>query len=317
MQIHIDDLTSFSDCCFVIPCLNEEGSIAHVIKECLDECPGSRVVVCDNNSTDATAQAALEAGAQVIHETRPGKGYAVRHLFQNVNSKIVIMVDGDGTYDLSGLSDIIFRFRNENFDVASGNRLYYKSKAQYRPGHYLGNLLFCHFSSLLLGKKQYDIFSGLFIMTDSFLSSFPLKSRTFELEAELATHIARMDSRYMAFPVKLRKRLYGASKLRTFGDGSKILLGILKNSFTEFPLRIMSALFIVLFSLSIFLMYLPVFEYLTTGVVTYTPRLIVASSTLVLSFIFLVSALVLDSLSRTRVEARLFASRLYRNSRGD
>lgn len=298
---------------FVIPCKNEELTIGKVVADCKRYIPSANVFVCDNNSTDNTAQVAEHSGANIIYELRPGKGYAVRRLFSCVPSDIIIMVDGDDTYDLSTLGPVLQRFISGDYDAASGNRLHSLS-GHSRLGHYLGNRFFSWLSSVLLGKQQYDIFSGLFILSRPFVLSFPFVSTQFELESELATHIARMDSRYFSFPVTLRERpANSTSKLNTYRDGIRILLSLFKNSFTEFPFRTLLPLSILSLVFSLLLAYLPVSQYLQQGVVSYLPRLVVSSSLIVLSTLFLLASIILQSLSRSRLEVRTFLSRLSRS----
>ena len=52
----------------VIPALNEEEIIGHIVRRCqrvLARLDSGRIVVCDNNSRDRTVAVALEAGAEV------------------------------------------------------------------------------------------------------------------------------------------------------------------------------------------------------------------------------------------------------------
>ncbi len=55
----------------VIPAFNEEASLPLVLAA-VPRPPVRRVVVCDNNSADATARVAAEGGAVVVTERRPG-----------------------------------------------------------------------------------------------------------------------------------------------------------------------------------------------------------------------------------------------------
>ena len=64
---------------FIIPCLNEQSSVARVVADCLRHFPQARVYVLDNNSSDQTAQEAKRAGATVIHSPLRGKGHVIRH----------------------------------------------------------------------------------------------------------------------------------------------------------------------------------------------------------------------------------------------
>jgi glycosyltransferase involved in cell wall biosynthesis len=57
-----------------IPCHNEEASIYTVITTLREEIPVARIVVCDNASSDRTAELALAAGAEVVSEMQKGQG---------------------------------------------------------------------------------------------------------------------------------------------------------------------------------------------------------------------------------------------------
>jgi glycosyltransferase involved in cell wall biosynthesis len=82
----------------LIPCYNEAGTIADVVRDYRAALPDAAIHVCDNNSGDDTAELAARAGAQVWVESRQGKGHAVRTLLRSVEADCYVIVDGDGTY---------------------------------------------------------------------------------------------------------------------------------------------------------------------------------------------------------------------------
>ncbi len=59
----------------IIPAYNEENSIAKVIAD-IPKALINEVIVVNNNSNDDTYINARNAGASVLHEERPGYGYA-------------------------------------------------------------------------------------------------------------------------------------------------------------------------------------------------------------------------------------------------
>jgi len=87
------------DVAVLIPCHNEELTIAEVVNNFRTALPACRVYVYDNNSTDNTVVRAREAGAIVRKEQLQGKGNVVRRMFSDVSADIYLMADGDGTYD--------------------------------------------------------------------------------------------------------------------------------------------------------------------------------------------------------------------------
>ena len=120
---------------FVIPCYNEELSISQVVKKCQEVIPSARVVICDNNSTDNTAKVALESGAEVINEPRKGKGNAVRRLFSHVEADIYVMLDGDLTYDIEAIPNLVDVLNNEGLAMVVGRRIDQGQRENYRSGH--------------------------------------------------------------------------------------------------------------------------------------------------------------------------------------
>ena len=81
----------------LLPCLNEAGTIAEVVRGFQAELPEAAIYVYDNNSTDDTAAVARAAGARVRHESVQGKGNVVRRMFADIDADVYVMVDSDLT----------------------------------------------------------------------------------------------------------------------------------------------------------------------------------------------------------------------------
>jgi glycosyltransferase involved in cell wall biosynthesis len=90
----------------VIPCLNEETTIGHVVSGIPRNIPGIgrvQVLVIDDGSSDRTAERAQEAGAEVVrHRTNEGLGSTFRHAVEVALARrvdLLIHIDGDGQFD--------------------------------------------------------------------------------------------------------------------------------------------------------------------------------------------------------------------------
>ncbi len=83
----------------VIPCYQEALTISKVVTDFRRELPAARIYVYDNNCTDGTGEIAAKAGAIVRREKRQGKGYVVAAMFEQIDEDILVMVDGDDTYE--------------------------------------------------------------------------------------------------------------------------------------------------------------------------------------------------------------------------
>ena len=91
----------------LIPCYNEEKTIAKVIEDARRFLPEAVVYVYDNNSTDGTAKIAKEHGAIVRQERQQGKGNVLRRMFREIDAECYVLTDGDDTYPLENAKEMV------------------------------------------------------------------------------------------------------------------------------------------------------------------------------------------------------------------
>ena len=91
----------------LIPCYNEEKTIAQVLEDAKKNIPEAEVYVFDNNSTDSSAQIASSYGAKVIPVKEQGKGNVVKAMFSSVEADCYLMIDADATYELSDAKALV------------------------------------------------------------------------------------------------------------------------------------------------------------------------------------------------------------------
>ena len=82
----------------LLPCYNEELTIAKVIADFRKALPEADIYVYDNNSTDRSRDLAEQAGAVVRSVPQQGKGFVVRKMFQDIEADCYLMADSDDTY---------------------------------------------------------------------------------------------------------------------------------------------------------------------------------------------------------------------------
>ena len=168
----------------IIPCFNEELTIGKVITDFKNRVPETKIYVFDNNSTDKTAEIARSLGALVIKEKRQGKGYVVQSMFNKVDADIYIMVDGDDTYDISNVNDMISMVMDNEADMIVGNRLETHTSKSFRPLHTFGNRLVRYLINKLFRANLKDIMSGFRVMTRVFVKNINIMASGFEVETE-------------------------------------------------------------------------------------------------------------------------------------
>src|SRR5437016_1342495 len=107
----------------LIPCHNEEQTIAAVVESFRSALRSAAIYVYDNNSVDATKNIAAQAGAIVRNEPTQGKGSVVRRMFAEVEADFYVLVDGDGTYDASIAPQMIAMVSEQRLAMLVGRRV--------------------------------------------------------------------------------------------------------------------------------------------------------------------------------------------------
>jgi len=291
----------------IIPCLNEDLAIASVIKDYREALPGADILVIDNGSSDKTSERAREAGARVIHEPRSGKARAVATALEQVESDLVLMTDGDGSYPAEGGKMLLDHYINQPADLITGIRKAEIRANAFRPMHQTGSSAFARVFALVFGYQPGDIFSGLRLMSKRFYKNIPILSRGFGLEIELSIQAVEKSMTLAEVVIPFGERAKGSdSKLRTFRDGFHILL-VLILLFRDYrPLSFFGVIGLIFFAASILSGYLPVYEFFTTGLVGRFPLAILAASLMVLSIVTFQTGLILESsLRHTRERSQI------------
>jgi len=290
----------------LIPCYNEEAAIARVVEDFRSELPEARIWVYDNNSTDRTREVALAAGAEVMAETRQGKGNVVRRMFSDIEADVYLMVDGDATYDVASARAMIRELNDNNLDMVVARRKSTEQEA-YRTGHQLGNRLLTGAVAWIFGQLLTDILSGYRAMSRRFVKSFPAMASGFETETELTVHALQLRLPVSEIETPYFARPQGSdSKLNTWSDGFRILGTIVRLFVFEKPFQFF-LLVSLLFITAATALFIPVLlEYFSIGQVLKTPSLIVAVGGYVMALISIIMGTLLYTTSISRLEAKRF-----------
>jgi glycosyltransferase involved in cell wall biosynthesis len=305
----------------LIPCLNEELGIASVVHEYATVFPHADIVVVDNGSEDRTAAFAREAGAKVLTEKRAGKARAVATGLGAIDTDLVLMVDGDGSYPVDGGLFLLQEYLREPVDMITGIRSAQDATRAFRRMHQWGMSIFAAVLNFVFGVKPLDLFSGLRLFSRRFYKHVPVLSRGFELEIELTIQGIDKDFAMTEIPVPFRNRAHGSeSKLKTFQDGLRILrlLVVLFRDYRPFAFfGTIGALIAVAGAAA---GSVPIIEYLQTGLVNRLPLAVLAASLMILSMLVGLAGVLLEVNLRYHREAyhiqlRKFRPPMQRSSR--
>jgi glycosyltransferase involved in cell wall biosynthesis len=291
----------------LLPCFNEEATIAATVEGFRAALPSAQVYVYDNNSRDRTREIATAGGALVRSERQQGKGHVVRRMFADVDADVYVMADGDLTYDPKSAQAMVDLLLDEQLDMVVGTRKHQEKEA-YRGGHVLGNKLFTGILAGLFGRSFSDIFSGYRVFSRRFVKSFPVLSSGFEIETEISVHALELRMPVGEVETAYASRPEGSeSKLSTFGDGWRILKTIAVLYRVERPVLFFGSIGTLLLIAALILSIPLVLTYLDTGLVPRVPTAILVTGMTIVAVLCFFAGLILDTVTRGRREVRRLA----------
>jgi hypothetical protein len=202
---------------------------------------------------------------------------------------------------------MVRRLLSEGLDMVSAARVSSSADA-YRTGHRFGNKALSGVVRMVFGRQFSDMLTGYRAFSRRFVKSFPAHSRGFEIETELTVHTLQMRLPAIEVEASYGARPDGSeSKLSTFRDGWRILRMISLMVREERPLQFFGVASLASAVAAVLLTAPVLLEYLHTGLVPRQPTLIVAVGLVVVALLALVCGLILDTVSRARLEQRRLA----------
>lgn len=220
----------------VIPALNEERAVGLVVRAlpgCIDH-----VIVCDNGSTDATADVARAAGAIVVHEPERGYGAACLRALQHaatLRPDVVVFVDADFSDDPSDVERVLVPVAHNTVDLMIGSRTRgSRERGSLTPQQIFGNWLATTLIRLRWGVRFSDLGPMRAIAWQA-LQQLQMQDRNYGWTVEMQIKAARDGLRCDEVPVSYRRRI-GTSKVSgtikgTIMAGTIILSTIARHAF--------------------------------------------------------------------------------------
>jgi len=292
----------------LIPCYNEEKTIAGVVQDFRRQLPDADIYVYDNNSEDGTAGAALTAGAIVRSEKRRGKGNVIRSMFKVVDADIYVMVDGDGTYPAGSVHDLVRPIADGEADMVIGSRLHHTSESHFKPANRFGNRIFLSILNSIFKVRVTDLLSGYRAFNRNIVKSLPLLSSGFEIETELTIKSLDRGFRVEEVPINLIPRPEGSkSKIKIFRDGFLIFNTIFALFRDYKPLSAFGFVGLMLVSLGLVPGTIVIAEFLSTGLINRLPSAVLSVGLILSGLLIAFVGLILHTISRRfqEIDSRL------------
>ena len=215
----------------IIPTLNEEDSLNVLLNELIKFNDNiHEIIVVDGQSTDDTIEIAKKYSCKVIiQKIKLGYGDAIIKGINEANSDYSIILDGDGSKNPTYIKNLIEKIVNSNSDFVFAER-YGRGAGSLDDTllTHIGNRIFTLIGKIFFGVKINDILHTFFICKNEKFKKINFKFNDFGFCVELPIKVHKGKFKYASIPTLERKRIAGEIKVRSFVDGYKILISMLK-----------------------------------------------------------------------------------------
>jgi glycosyltransferase involved in cell wall biosynthesis len=213
----------------VIPTLNEAGSILETVTTIKKELTYPKeIIIVDGNSTDGTKEIVKDTNfCKLIVEPRRGYGLALRTGIKHAKGDVVVMVDGDGTYDVKHINLLIDTLIRNDAELCQATRMYDLRKAMGFTNFVANKIItFCFdfFYSQFLSDSQ----SGFRAISHSALEKVELHEDDMAFATEMLVQFAKKGFKMVEVPSAYRARRYGRPKMRRIKSGIEIFTIMVK-----------------------------------------------------------------------------------------
>jgi glycosyltransferase involved in cell wall biosynthesis len=218
----------------VIPTLNEAGNIVEVIDTVEKEIRYPyEIIIVDGGSTDGTRKIVKNKNCKLIIETRRGYGLALRLGMKQAKGNIMVMVDGDGTYELKHINIVLDRLIEKDAELCLATRMFDPNKAMGMM-NFVGNKVITFCFNMLYKQNLSDSQSGYRAISKIAFDKIEFKEDDMAFATEMLVKFSQKKFKMVEIPTIYKERKYGKPKLRRFKSGIEIFTTMLKGV-TERP----------------------------------------------------------------------------------
>jgi glycosyltransferase involved in cell wall biosynthesis len=207
----------------VIPTLNEAGNILEAITTIEKELTWPKeIIVVDGNSTDGTIEIVKNTNlSKLIIEPRRGYGIALRTGFKHARGEIVVMVDGDGTYEFRHMNRLLEKMIETDAELVLATRMYDPKKAMGLM-NFVGNKIITNCFDFFYKQFLSDTQSGFRAISHAAIEKVDFEQDDMAFATEMLVQFAKKGFKIAEVHSTYKSRKYGRTKLRKVKSGIEI-----------------------------------------------------------------------------------------------
>ena len=278
-----------------IPAYNEEKNIAKIIvdlKKVADQ-----ILVCNDGSTDSTAEIAESLGAIVIkHPKNLGYGSAIRSIFlksREINAEILVTIDADGQHKIEDVKKVTKPIVDGQADISIGSRFLEEgdNAPKYRK---LGINIITKVTNSSLSEKITDAQSGFRAYNNKVLQSLTPSDSGMGISTEILIKSSNLGLKIAEVPTEIQYEGETSSQ-NPISHGTGVLMSTLKYISIERPLVFYGIPSFIFFIIGLTFTFFAAQYYAEIGRLN-TNLTLIAGGTLLIGVILVVTTILLYSL---------------------
>ena len=279
-----------------IPAYNEEKNIAGIISKLKNI--SNDIIVCNDGSTDLTANIAEDMGAIVVnHEKNLGYGGAIRSIFlkaKDLAADVLVTFDADGQHRIEDIDGVIAPILENQSDIVIGSRFLDDSEKEVPQYRKMGIKVITKITNATIKKELTDSQSGFRAYSKQVLNEISPSETGMGVSTEILIKASSKDFKISEVPIKI---LYGenTSTQNPITHGSSVIFSTIKFTSIEHPLRFYGIPSVIFMIIGFSFTYLAIQYYTEIGRLN-TNLTIISAGTILIGVILLISAILLYSL---------------------
>ena len=214
----------------IVPAWNEAANVGNTVREIMSADGQYDVIVVDDGSTDATANVARDAGANVLQlAVNLGVGGAMRAGFtyaRRLGYQRVIQVDADGQHNPDDIATVLAGL--EHADISIGARFAGVGDYSEKGIRRFAMIVLAKVVSRVAGTKLTDVTSGFRAANErgitQYIAYYPVEYFGDTLDSLVAAVHAGLTVTQV--PVAMRPRQHGVPSHGTFGSIKYLLRSV-------------------------------------------------------------------------------------------
>ena len=279
-----------------IPAYNEEKNIALIITK-LKKITDS-IIVCDDGSSDMTAEISKNLGATVIsHRKNMGYGVAINSIFQKakeLNSDLLVTFDADGQHRIEDIEKVVKPISNGESDIVIGSRFLDDSEKEVPNYRKVGIKVITKITNTTIKKQLTDSQSGFRAYSKKVLNNLSPSELGMGISTEILIKASTKNFRISEVPIKIS--YHGETSTHNpVTHGSSVIISTIKYTSLQRPLTFYGIPSVIFLLIGSIFSYSAIQYYVEIGRLN-TNLTIISVALILIGVVLMITAILLFSL---------------------